>query len=208
MRRSGNHAIIEWLIHSLSGGEDRFVLEKNTLIIRGKVGFINDCANRDLEPYMKKYSAMNMKYVIVNYEDVKTDLSVWETVSQPIVIVRDVINVVASRFKRNWSIMKCDDLFFDTWVENANHPNVLKYESWLEDVNYRNDFINTNFGIKNLDFTSYVPEFGHGSSFVGGNLDSVDNLLSRYNQVDLPFEISKNFERDDVISSRKKLGYI
>jgi len=212
MRRSGNHAIIEWIHHSISDGQPREVLLENTLVIRGNVGFINDCANRkNITEYIDNFKNIGIETTIINYEDVYTDTFVYPTVHPPFVIIRDIPNVVASRIKRGWgNLMTVNEQFFNMWEKHSTHDDfrLIKYETWLTDKGFRDKFILNHFIKQNLDKTDFVPEFGLGSSFVGYKLDDQEKLLNRDSQIEIPEKVLKMINSDQIKNARKKLGYL
>lgn len=212
MRRSGNHAILEWLCHSLGDGTERNMIENNRLIQYGDAYYLNEVNTmmRKLQPRLDKIK--DAKWTIFAYEDEPTTFKhKLDKSDKTLVIVRDIHNLMASRHqkvlrdKRSFD-MRMDDKFFNTWLEHANQPdeNIIYYEKWLVDRRYR-DSILERLGARNLDNTSTVNTAGGGSSFVGVNLDTTQNLLNRWQQVELDEKLINRLEDDAIKKARKRL---
>lgn len=212
MRRSGNHAILEWLSHSLGNGNERKIIEHNRIFQYGDVYYLNEVntMRRKVQPRLDKIK--EYKHLIFAYEDEPTTFKhELDKSTQTLLIVRDIHNLMASRqqrinrSKRGFD-MKMDNKFVETWLQHANQPseNIIYYEKWLIDKQYR-DSILERLGSTNLDNTSTVNSAGGGSSFVGLKLDETHNLLNRWQQVDLDEKQMLFLENKDVKLARKRL---
>lgn len=206
LRRSGIHAILEWLTHSLGNGGERIELEKNRIIKYGDAIYLNDCNTWDQYSIKNFIESNNFNFVLVSYEDTNLNFSFYETNEEPIVLIRDIKSLSASRIR---SYKELNEQILQKWIDHANAKNckIIKYEDWLTKQNYRDNFVSL-YGQKNLDKIDYVSKFGGGSSFVGRKLDKVDRLLNRWKQMGFSEEINSFFERKSVIESRKLLGYL
>lgn len=110
-------------------------------------------------------------------------------------IVRDINSVIASRLKRVEDFYKLYNKidydmeiypsFFEHYMSHKNWPNVIYYDKWLTDKNYR-DSICKILNVSNLDYKLECTVFGEGSSFTGFKLDSVENLLNRKSMYKIP----------------------
>jgi hypothetical protein len=210
MQRSGNHAIINWLIENLSDDSTREYIDGVSFVAKD-VSFLNHVMLKDrpntynnnqflLKDCLKKATSVHPKSLILSYEDVgltESNNNILGNVKHTkIIIVRNLENLVASRLQFNiknyewYNYFKlCDDDFFRTWETHVNN-NFLKihYDKWLIDKNYRN-LICEQLNIINKDITNIVTSPGNGSSFIGQSLDSNGNLLSRYQQINMPKDV-------------------
>jgi hypothetical protein len=197
IRRSGNHAIINWAMSN-------FVDLKNKIDIAppnfyryyvDELLFINDYDNSraiDRE-HIKKGLKLNPKIVILTHEERLFSATVNSKLkSKNFIIVRNLENVIASYYKKEWPAAhyrKINRSLFDLWEYylKSDYPKI-HYDHWLTDKNYRDEIANL-MGVENRDITNIVTNQGGGSSFIGLNLDSSDRLLNRFSQVDLPDSI-------------------
>lgn len=220
LRRSGNHAILEWLLYNMGNGKDRFCHRKHydseKVISRGNSFYFNDVSRYSSHIQLCydviEAHQMGCNTMLVTYEDKPISYKLIPS-KKDIVIIRDIVNVLASRIKNsnpnNLSDMRVDQGIVDLWKEHASNQDCIKilYESWLTSKSYR-DSICEHLNIFNLDNTNEVYSFGGGSSFVGERLDSKENLLNRYKDVDFPNEINEMISDKSIVELRKKLGYI
>lgn len=216
LRRSGNHAILEWLLHSMGKNMDKDVVKLNRIIKRGDVAYFNDCGwwssnpldfNRDLAEQENK----GLRTAILTYEDLDLTYKKIDTTYSKIVLIRDIFPLAASRIKRGSGDMLVDQKFVDKWIsyarsfEDSSCLNI-KYEDWLTSKEYRDNFL-LKLGYLNLDKIDQVSTIGDGSSFVGKSLDSKENLLNRHKQVKFTPEIEKLLNQPRVVEWRKRIGY-
>ena len=222
LRRSGNHAILEWLIQNLGGPRNRNVIKETRIIQCGRAVYINE-ANT-----YPSHDAVNLDYyfckntfenVIVSYEDVPTNYTLFNTENtQQIVILRDIFNLFASRHKRakkfpgnehmQNNVMRIDEKAIEVWKQHANSDAlIIIFERWIESKEYR-DSICKQLGIPNHDITDTVTEFGDGSSFTGQKRPTIEELKSRSKMVDLPQKVIDKLYHPDITEIRKKLGFI
>lgn len=104
MRRSGNHAVLNWLLHNWSGDKTRFKL-KYRLMASG-----NSCYLNAVNEYIQRrdswidysFAKFTYKNIMITFEDTNLDYSYDYTTSsnKKIVIIRDIKNLVASRLQK------------------------------------------------------------------------------------------------------------
>ncbi len=206
MCRSGNHAIIFWLIDNLGGYKqeiDGCCYWNN----ESMVYFYNNCnhINLSLLP--------NYNYQIRSYEDTNKEYN------NKIIILRDFINMFASRFKKYGEKLGFDNTYLQDyqqikklWIELAKEIIEGKaigilYNRWLVEKHYR-DFISKQLDIPNInDNIDHVSKIGEGSSFIGDKVEEdKNNYLTRYKQVEIPEVILNDIKNDeDLIELNKKL---
>lgn len=195
--RSGHHAIIFWMINNLGGFDESY---NDVFFINKKTGlyFYNNVSVRTLE-HLQKFYDMNFCYateynwMIKNYED-----ELFESNVDNIVIVRDFLNLLCSRYKKwgnelGWSKKYCItnlNVLINHWKQHAvqyDTSNFISYNKWTKDKEYRNK-IGIRLGAENLvDNTDYVPNFADGSSFVGLKKEINHTAYEqRYKQIKLP----------------------
>ena len=228
-RRSGNHAITEWLLHFISGGKPRHVI-KHRLITRE-----NSCYLNALNEYQNKeelrididFCSQTFRNTLLTYEDTPTShRSKHDSSNTKVVILRDIFNVAASRLQRlrvqglPWDTkdhyMSVTEEFIQLWIDHAlASPEInsnsklisIVFDKWLYSREYR-DRIAKQLGFTNLDYTSTVSHHGGGSSFDKGlSIPSPQSLQSRMKQVDFPIALKKRLLAGDITLLRQRLHF-
>jgi hypothetical protein len=221
LRRSGNHAILEWLIQNMGGPGTRNVVKPKRVIQCGDSAYLNECntygshaeVNRDISFCQSAFNNL-----IVAYEDVPTSYSLTNTHdSQKIVILRDIFNLFSSRYKKvvsqsgidyYKSAMPIDEVVVNKWKQHANSDAIIIiFEKWIESKDYR-DSICERLGIPNHDITDTMTNFGGGSSFTGQKKPTIEELKSRSKIVNLPQEVIDRLNHPDITEIRKRLGFL
>ena len=224
LRRSGNHAILEWMIKNFSQKDQRHVI-KHRLITSG-----NSCYLNAINEYIQSrdlfidynFAKITYKNLLISYEDIPETLESEYTLGfNKIVILRDILNVVASRYKRmmdidpksiDYKLMEIDEKLFQCWISHASafkrNVLIIKFEDWLSSKEQR-DRISNSLGCKNIDCVNTIPFHGGGSSFTKmEKIPSVEDLLNRSEQVKLPTEILERIQKSDILNLRKEHGYV
>ena len=206
MRRSGHHAFIGWLKHNFDAKYGK-----------QNVHYINDLYNNhSVKGDLLEYKVQELASVptnvllIVSYEDVFTSESRLENYRrEKLVLVRDIINVSASRYKASkHGAMRIDEKFIDRWIEHANFNFKFKYEDFIQNVDARNSLC-AHFDIQNIDILNDVNYCSNiGSSFIGRHHDTVENYLNRYKMIELPENLLALITSERVQDVRRKLGYL
>lgn len=224
LRRSGNHAILEWLIQNLGGSGEREVIKHRRLISVNSAAYINEANTfSSLEKLQEYHSLVDKTHesLIVAYEDVGFDYILPVSKGyKNIVIIRDIPNLFASRYKKgqayghsyDYGVMRIDEKAVELWKEHAitglnGDAILIQFEKWLDSKEYR-DEISSKFNVTNYDITDTITEFGEGSSFSGQRKPTAEELKNRSKQVVLPSIVANRIEQPDIIELRKKLGYI
>jgi hypothetical protein len=237
LRRSGNHAILAWLIKNLSTTDSEL---ENLIAPTPELGFIskrcgdayhlNDIGTgwsvsnpKYLAGLIDGYVSAGAKTIVLSYEDYGPDVSLLHTFpnefhflkdSKKIVLVRDIVNVLASRYKASTGPIGKLVAFdvnvnkINAWITGAiSQEFKIKYEDWLISKEYR-DSICEHLNITNRDLTDHVSSAGGGSSFSGMLKVNKDKLLNRSKEVDLPEDWNFYLKTVEVIRARKTAGYI
>lgn len=235
MRRSGNHAIINWLLSNYNNGicitetyQDEssekdayvpiFTNNKNIL-------FFNSCVEDPFWNIKDCIEFENYSLILHSYEDKQFEYILEHSYNNcfndekditNIIILRDPFNTFASRFKYENSDLftKVDEFHVNLWIEYAeealnitnyfDNKLIILYNEWLTNKNYRDD-ISKKLGIYNYDNIYDVSKCGNGSSFIGQNLDTVDNYLNRYKIIDLPQDIKNLLNTDKILDLTHKI---
>jgi hypothetical protein len=196
LRRSGTHAVINWLRYNFSTQEET-----------KRVGFLNNLIElREKFQPSYEWSLENCDVLLTTYEDTNLKIDLVGVDSHKIVLIRDIYNLAASRLKRGSDDMKIDENFVDLWLQYSSSPNLFKYEDFLLNKDKRDELCER-LGVENLDYTDGVMLNGGGSSFVGVKLDTKENYLSRYKMVEFPEKVSKLLSDVRIQEVREKLGY-
>jgi hypothetical protein len=169
MRRSGNHAIIEWIARHFHK-----TLHYNECWGWEKV----NCRSEHI--YGDKNSNMSPDLIIYSYEDFCPSIEEAED-ARSIIILRDWYNMMSSRIISGRDKVKYrhhqgfyNDNILETWLEyikvyELNKDKTIIYNKWSVDSDYRISIAKT-LNLKNISDDKYIKEFplskiGNGSSF-------------------------------------------
>jgi len=189
MKRSGHHAIINWIIEQnkgpvVFGNQCRIKEDGNEKkIIEGRKYYYH----KDISSTFKNHKDL----FIYNFEDVElskvSNLFNFRSrlikggVSYNVLIIRDPFNLFASRKKlkekKNNADCESNKKIIELWKKHAkeallNHPKftlmkliIINYNKWFVDKEYRKQISDSlNLKFDDLGFET-VPKFGGGSSF-------------------------------------------
>jgi hypothetical protein len=208
IRRSGNHALISWLVDALEGqngvnmelkdgiwtsesGETIHINEANMLSLLQFIVILRE--NKELIK-----SAKNVFITLEDYIPKTIDIFIPRNATK-INVSRSLLNICASRFKHNvdrsregldrgdMSINK-KLLTCVRWHHSPSAEDWITwiYEKWLKESEYRKSFLEALC----LSYDSKIPpssNFGGGSSFSNSELGKSDNNpLKRWEQVKFP----------------------
>lgn len=216
-RRTGQHAIISWLVKNLTnmnltlqndGGA--FKME----FVNEKLIFWND-ANLDQEFGLNLFKGSHLygklENLIINYEDTKYDYSFFslnEIYRGPLsynrfpeinvnygyrlLLIRNFYNCLASRYNSKTK-PRIDNIFIDIWKNNAKHvlenpKNSLKFEDWLSNTEKRKQILFDYFKITER----YTPNdiSGRKSSF------ETNDYNNRFDSTIIPDNIKQLIRKD------------
>ena len=235
LRRSGQHAIIFWFLKKFelhleptSHQSDHFCSPD-----RVSVHFYNDQPiwpadyNKTNNHYnniafKENLSFKNSTFITRNFEDKCLHPRLVD--GKNIIIVRDILNLVASRWKMVQQaidqqpylytqesatnlllkfITKTVPKIIHIWKKHViylNSPDpknvAISYNEWVSSLEYRNQICNILNIPKEVDIINQVPHHGRGSSFIRYKLDKPSNYLSRYTQVNFPKKIIESLLYD------------
>lgn len=236
--RSGNHAIIFWLIDNICKIDKKYdgMCYWND---DAKLYYYNNCNHINYNNFMSDYN-----YLLLSYEDAdiienkntniveSKNITGTDTIegvtNKVIVIVRDYLNFMASRYKKYGCKLGLNDSYLqdykqikNLWIKLCNDIIAGKavgiiYNKWLISKEYR-DEVSLVLNIPNInDNTSFVSDIGEGSSFCGVKLENdKNNYLNRFDPslfkgdgqgLDLYEMIKYDFDNDlDIININKIL---
>ena len=231
MRRSGNHAVINWLMKCLDNGRHESREISRRLTVRGDcchLNALNEYKNADKLNEDLKFARSNFSNLIISFEDVSPERFSGETWLQSasfvkIILIRDILNLAASRyarsrcseFARQNNTCNVDSAFVSLWLEHVNlvtdnsHDSAgIIFERWLDSKSYRQKVCDRLM----IDFAEpdkAVSRHGGGSSFVGmDRVPTSAELKSRKDQIVLPKDAELLLGSKDVREARSKLGYV
>jgi len=202
MRRSGNHAFINWFSGALNRGNNKldytrnhFVgLSHNSYVIHlNEVNVVGILLGLKLLCQFK-YELYHCKYLIISQEDNHLGSSSFlcENLGHQIFIQRSLLNLIASRIqgiinRANQGIaekgFQVDETFLDcliSWRE-AEDITYWSYDEWLGSSSYRQNFLSS-FSLSN-DNTPSMSRHGGGSSFSLGKSNKL-SATSRFEQIE------------------------
>lgn len=215
-RRTGQHAIISWIVRNLTDMQLRLQDEGGAFkleYVNKKLVFWND-ANCDQEFGLNLYRELGwgkgLENLIINYEDSKHNYSFFcenEIYKGPLsyfrhndinvkngqrlLLIRNFYNCISSRYNSKTK-PRIDEIFINTWKDNAKYaiknPLLsLKFEDWLSNDEKRKQILYDYFRIyERVDPTQ-----------VSGRLSSFDNknYNDRYDS-NLPENIKELIRKD------------
>lgn len=212
LRRSGNHAFINWVANALEGTEISFAdiaqnvsktksgktLLYNEVNYFGAFWFVNTL--RSTTKYIK-----NASFIIISLEDYipRTRDEFIPNNAIKISIKRNTLNVIASRLQRLIQLAKNgldrgdmgiskNIISYLKWQQKANEKGYLvwSFDKWIDDRNYRSEFL-TKINLKS-DISPSISTQGDGSSFSGqSKVPNKKELMNRWDQVDWPDRVLK-----------------
>ncbi|GAA5520556.1 hypothetical protein LQ318_02410 [Aliifodinibius salicampi] len=202
MRRSGNHAFINWLTNALEEQYASLKPKIDNLYITstGKTVFLDEVNIKSGKRFLSvlwnnRELIKNCQYLIISAEDCGPNYNNFRIPkwNEAIYIKRSVLNVVASRLRYlqkkasegiGYSEHNVDVSFFETLLEWHSIPEnfkVWEYEKWIVSKEYRLNFLQQ-LELK-VDIIPTMSSQGGGSSFSGQEKPSTVEALSRYEQV-------------------------
>lgn len=186
MKRSGNHALIYWLINSLEENDTNLVsVSKNGPLKaseNGNVAFLNDVT---IKNYIKtilcdRKHIKRSKIFIISAEDKRIDfakkIGIYKNIT-PIFVFRPTLQIMASRFHRlnkrasngKGSHLGMEPSFFKILRKNLTESNkdgfIWNYNKWYSDALWRKEFLES-LGLE-YDILPKMSKEGGGSSFTG-----------------------------------------
>lgn len=221
LRRSGNHAVLEWLLKNISKNKNRNVVKKDRVIQYDNSAYINECNTYHTHEELNidiLFCRKAFENLVLTYEDVPTTYKLVSGSDKNIVIVRNINNLFASRRKKgqeyghsyDFGPMHIDEKAVNIWKQHINvglngEATLIHFEKWVANKEYR-DSICRSLNIVNLDNTNTVTSFGGGSSFSGKKKPTIKELKSRSEQIDLPKQVQARLEQPDIIELQHKLN--
>lgn len=208
LSRSGNHAIIYWIIHNIVDSVEE--LGGGVYIDKGrKLCFINNF--NTYEGQLKLNFPHDLfPIVIKSYED--TEFTKYTSA----IILRDFGNLLASRYAKYYKNIClnnkyiCDLLrLIEVWKQHTVCPKkTILYNQWLTSKNYRDKISLEILGIDNIiDRTDYVSSIGDGSSFNNTyNKQENTEYLTRYKKIKFPqYMIDYILKDEELININKQI---
>ncbi len=201
LSRSGNHAIIFWIIHNYVDSvknisKEIYIDENQTLCYLNNVNIY--------EPILKNnFPLKHFNVVIKSYEDIEFNKDT------TIIILRDFLNLLCSRYKKYPKNICFDEHYIcdllkliNVWKQHTHSPKrIIKYNEWLISKIYRDKISEQIVGISNKsDNISYIPDIGGGSSFEINYQQDAEQYISRYKQVQIP-----EYMIDHILSDKELL---
>lgn len=213
MRRSGNHAFINWFVSALENKKMTLSIndkgDEHALISEtGKTIFINEANWRGYSFYFHLLLKLNQEFkkasnIIISLEDYTPNKYFDPYIpynSKKTVITRSTLNIISSRLTRSKKQAE-DGLDRGDMAINKEFINRLKwilhssaqdgwenwnYDLWLDNINkYREHFLDK-FHLT-TDIHPEISFHGGGSSFSGNTkVPSTEVLKNRWKEVTLP----------------------
>jgi hypothetical protein len=164
MKRSGHHAIMDWLANNM---EYNVYLKNNITVEKNTIRKLNE----------HKYSKNILFYNIEDYDHNQhnnvylENLNIQKENHQNLIIIRDPLNLFASRIKRNTNRIFFNDYFLSLYQQHFNlmkSMDYINYNQWLHDKNYLLK-LKKEFNLFDIKKINKISKFGIGSSFDGFN---------------------------------------
>jgi hypothetical protein len=231
VRRSGNHAFINWLVNALEKNQTRLQNDTGYKYFysspSGETIFLNEVNEINLVvflrmAYTKRKVIRSCSQIILSVEDCHSDYQSYKIprYDRAIYIKRPVLNLVASRLKylikrakkgksNYWNAI--DSLILDKIqsFENNDRFFIWEFEKWLSSKQYRIHFLQK----LNLS-TSVMPHistFGEGSSFSATDqVPEHSELINRFEQVSFLNEVLVHLKdaKNKKLLSEREINYL
>ena len=228
--RSGNHAIIEWMLRNVCHHPIENVRGVTGLYVQQSkedgVYFRNN-VNHTVPDQKRWKPPRQYKLMIESHED--TPIRSIRSGYTAFAIIREFGNLLASRYQKFWAedskrlahwsrephnrtyLIRIKELIA-AWKNHARSIQQKKvigvlYDRWVVDLAYRNSVMEL-FGLHNwADDRSNVSECGDGSSFIGMELENDHSrYLNRWEQVEFPADLKRAVLADkELITLNKEL---
>ena len=219
LRRSGNHAIINWIVQQHN---NEYIFINNVQPYQDPFDFTKQ-KKRNTSLFVYSYEDVPVSY-IYNPKYMNDKKCRYDIIHQDIynvLIIRNPLNLFASRLKSDkigvgskiyndkdlWIMYAQEYLGFTNFINSDKI--LINYDKWFIDVKYRKIIANQ-LGLKFTDKgMDDVPQFGGGSSFDDLNFDNKGSsmrVLERWKS----FQGNKKYERfikDKVLISLLKEIY-
>lgn len=207
LSRSGNHAIIFWIIHNYVDsvkniGKEIYIDENQTLCYLNNVNIYESILKNN-------FPLKHFNIAIKSYEDIEFNKNT------TIIILRDFLNLLCSRYKK-YSKNICFNEYYicdllrliNVWKQHTYSPKkTIKYNNWLVSKEYRDKISEQIVGIFNRsDNINYMPDIGGGSSFEINDQQDAEQYISRYKQVKIPkYMIDYILSDKELLDLNKKI---
>ncbi|MDA9761681.1 hypothetical protein N9C84_01250 [Desulfobacterales bacterium] len=225
LRRSGNHAVIGWMAQNIGQSNDlKQVIDKVPLFSAGECCYINSVTEfpRHFETIFN-FATIAYPNVIITHEDCFSSFEVDCTKNlSKVIIVRDILNVVASRYKalvssgksdfiESGNLLSISEQIFEIWLDHASPPSgnkiIIQFEHWVKYQKYRTQICNL-LRCQDMNPINTITSHGGGSSFSKmERIPTHEELISRWEMVDLPEKFLKRIQASDIQEARRRLGY-
>lgn len=225
MRRSGNHAFINWLSNALEEQQVEYTHDEKFSYLRfsksGKTAFINEINRiRSWKLHRMLFTrALTLRKVdtlIVSAEDVDSSYSqhfrlpIWlPRIQHRIFIKRSILNTIASRLqhlkksaaagKGNHNLSITTKFFkkLKSWESPNSDFTDWEYDLWLTSDSYRRKFL-SQLGLRQ-DILPTISKEGGGSSFTGRDrTPTAKEATSRFKHIHIPSNIRRDLLRCNV----------
>lgn len=233
MRRSGNHAFINWLLNALEDTETSFKeLQGDRVSVSEsrKTIFFNEASFYGFKFFLKllvesKEAISSSQNVIISLEDYVPHENFdpyFRKGVTTVIIKRSTLNLIASRLKRalnqaregkDRGDMSIDEPFFSrlNWMhmqsENTGYL-LWSFDDWLLDKNsYRQSFLDKLDLVFNA--TPKMSIQGGGSSFSGeSKIPTPDEMQSRWNEIDWPQRVVQLTLKNSLLLNKNEMAFL
>lgn len=208
--RSGNHAIIFWIINNFGGySEEHSIREVIYKSNDNSLCFVNNI-NHPVYRTPHINTLLSYNTLLISLEDYYPG----KLEKDEIIILRDFYNTLASRYKafrpllgiHNEDYIHDLTTFIKYWKNLAYLAIASKeyvyYNTWLNNKNYRDNIMQKLFYTTNKnDNIDFVPLVGVSSSYIGQQKEAdITKYLSRYSTTNLPEEWRQTVDNDNEIA--------
>lgn len=187
LSRSGNHAIIFWLINNLISSSLKEIEPYLFISSDNRLCYLNNL-NHKPDYFSNNYFISKYSIIIKSYEDQ------YFFNECNVIILRDFINLLCSRYKKYYPHIGLNNNYINnihrliyTWKQHAKSPKrLLNYNKWIMSKDYRDKISISLLKAPNIrDNLNYKFSIGDGSSFNNQDTD-YNKYITRYRYVNLP----------------------
>lgn len=233
MRRSGNHACINWLLNALEERESSFEEVKGDrcyISNSGKTFFLNEANFYGLNHYWKlvieqKKVIKSCTNVIISLEDFEPSSGINPFIiasATKIMVTRSLLNLIASRLQRAMNQakegkdrgdMSVRESFFSNlnWIMNNKTDKswlFWSFDEWLQNSNQCRQQFLQRLGLA-VNLTPAMSLQGGGSSFTGQRLiPTAEEIESRWDNIQLPSSVIKLINQNPQLLTEQEQLYI
>lgn len=231
MRRSGNHACIDWIANALLESQVVWAIANYDWISYSTpktIAHLNNVCAHAFLPFIigiwaERKALRKARFLIISFEDCRPGTSFKEVGDTKIHVERPTADILASRYHNinqraqrgeGWSSQSIRENFFSTLnalrefrrLNSNDKINVWRFDKWKSSSSYRTEFLKSIH--LECDYMPRMSKFGGGSSFkfsAQNDSDRIYQVLPKSEWIEYLKWVESNYFEILDPSSRKRI---